>query len=344
MNSMNRFSIRSPLAELGLSRKHASQAIFLMSCLIAGTIVCRRIAGGFVPPAAVWGCLSTMLMTALGACAWWLNRDAAQRSRSEDETATRAIGENLLPVDMRWQVLCLLAPAYVLGWALMPTGTIAGIAFMTAWMVSTLIAISWTDEAISLGMKTAESEDDIRTVDYDRSPQSVLPFAQPRAENPLMTERESLDEIRSPVECSNVVPDKIAEIESQVDATEELIDESVDDSLSAEATADRPDVTLWMTRRTDADGFDSLEGGTKVKFSAGQKLAVVHLGFFPSFAQTPEMECEVLDEGTYHIRPAAVYPYGARLEIQRSGQPGESDVIELGFLVRSPLSVLSPAA
>ncbi|MFN0199833.1 MAG: hypothetical protein ACKVT0_24025 [Planctomycetaceae bacterium] len=341
---MHRFSIRSPLAELGLSRKHASQAIFLMSCLIAGTIVWRRLAGGFTPPATAYGCLSTVLMTALGACAWWLNRDATQRTLSEDSTATRAIGENLLPVDMRWLVLCLLAPAYLLGWSLMPAASIAGITFMTAWMVVSLTAIYWADEAISLQAEFAASHDADETTHHVHATQSVLPFAQPRAENALTTERECLGENRPAVECSNAVPEKSTEIEGQVVALEELIDESIEDSLADEATADRPDVTLWMTRRTDADGFDSLEGGTKVRFIAGQKLAVVHLGFFPSFAQTPEMECEILDEGSFHIRPAAVYPYGARLEIQRSGQPGESDVIELGFLVRSPLSVLSPAA
>ena len=111
------------------------------------------------------------------------------------------------------------------------------------------------------------------------------------------------------------------------------------------AVADEPDgpVTMWMTRRCDVDGCDWLEGGTKVRFLAGQKLAVVHLGFFPSFALTPEIECEILDEGTFHIRPAAVYPYGARLEVQRPA-PLEAAIVELGFSACAPLDELSPAA
>lgn len=81
------------------------------------------------------------------------------------------------------------------------------------------------------------------------------------------------------------------------------------------------DAEQWFSRST-ADGHDRIEGQVTAEFAAGQTLAMVHLTFNPPFSSLPELECEPeeTDESETELRwkIAALYRYGARIEVRRT--------------------------
>jgi hypothetical protein len=72
-------------------------------------------------------------------------------------------------------------------------------------------------------------------------------------------------------------------------------------------------VVQQLTRRDD-EGVDVFEGTIRVDFAAGQKLAVVHLPFWPAFSCPPRVVCEGAD---CRVKVAAVQVYGTRIEVKR---------------------------
>lgn len=210
--------------------------------------------------------------------------------------------------DPRLQGFAALLPGFLLGWSLLPAGEIFGMALLIAGTTVALCGVNWHLEALAISADLAELNDRI---------DSDVPTS-------AAGEVDALTWFQPPADESAFVANEVFS----------------DDAPEMPGDG----VTLWMKRQRDAEGCDSLEGATKVEFVADQKLAVVHLCFFPSFAGTPEMECEILDEGSFHIRPAAVYPYGARVEVQRSAPLDEPAVAELGFFARMPRDELSSAA
>ena len=92
-------------------------------------------------------------------------------------------------------------------------------------------------------------------------------------------------------------------------------------------------VSQWMSRSTSPEGDDVLEGSVVVQFEADQKQATAHLSFCPAFCEPPEVECEPLDDASVRLKIAAVYSYGARIDVRRSqGGPAR---VELGFTARA---------
>ncbi len=81
------------------------------------------------------------------------------------------------------------------------------------------------------------------------------------------------------------------------------------------------DAQQWFSRNT-ADGQDRIEGQVTAEFAAGQTLAMVHLTFNPPFSALPELECEPeeTDDPATDLRwkVAALYRYGARIEVRRT--------------------------
>ena len=74
-----------------------------------------------------------------------------------------------------------------------------------------------------------------------------------------------------------------------------------------------------MERTLDDSGAVALRGQTLAEFAAGQSVAVVHIPFCPAFELLPEITCEVIDAAAVRARAPAVYRYGARVELRRSG-------------------------
>ncbi len=95
--------------------------------------------------------------------------------------------------------------------------------------------------------------------------------------------------------------------------------------------------TLWLSRRLTADG-EQIEGWVRVEFAPGQRETVVHVAFCPPLAGSPEIETEDLDGMGLEIRIAAVFPFGTRLSIRRSGPLDEGHTDRIGFIAQTAAS------
>ena len=93
-------------------------------------------------------------------------------------------------------------------------------------------------------------------------------------------------------------------------------------------------LTSWMSRRLTTDG-ELIEGWVRVHFSGGQREAVVHVAFCPPLAGPPEIETEDLDGVGLEIRVAAVFPFGGRLSVRRSGPLDDPQTDRIGFIAHS---------
>ena len=89
-------------------------------------------------------------------------------------------------------------------------------------------------------------------------------------------------------------------------------------------------ITQRMTRQTLPDGVEEIEGSVRVLFSAGQRMASVHVPFSPSFAVAPQVECELVSDEDVRWKVSVVYPYGMRIELKRNGSDADAEV-ELSY-------------
>lgn len=90
----------------------------------------------------------------------------------------------------------------------------------------------------------------------------------------------------------------------------------------------------WLRRKKNPDGADVLEGATTVEFAPGQKTATTHLVFCPPFTEIPEFRLESPESSDVRVKIAAVYVYGARLELRRAGTGRGTEEIVLRFTAR----------
>jgi len=116
-------------------------------------------------------------------------------------------------------------------------------------------------------------------------------------------------------------------------------DESLDVESMETETADidsgsEDQLTLWLSRR-DTDHGEQIEGWVRVPFASGQRETTVHVAFCPPMSVCPEIETEELDGADLEIRVAAVFPFGVRLSVRRSGPLDERNSDRIGFIAQS---------
>lgn len=88
-----------------------------------------------------------------------------------------------------------------------------------------------------------------------------------------------------------------------------------DETSTGEATEE---FISRLQRRMLPDGGELLEGQLIATFEAGSKQAVLHVPFTPPFSAAPQVSCEIADGADARIKAAAVFRYGARLELKRN--------------------------
>ena len=98
----------------------------------------------------------------------------------------------------------------------------------------------------------------------------------------------------------------------------------------------------WTERSCDERGQVLLRGRVNGGFTAGQSLATVHIPFIPAFTCVPEFSCEIIDEPAVRARTPAVYRYGVRIELKRSGSAGLPLQVDVEF--RATLASTARAA
>jgi hypothetical protein len=87
----------------------------------------------------------------------------------------------------------------------------------------------------------------------------------------------------------------------------------------------------WMERTLDDVGTAILRGQVFAEFAAGQSVAVLHIPFCPAFALLPEITCDVIGAPAIRARAPAVYRYGARVELKRTGDTSHSTRVAIRF-------------
>lgn len=76
-------------------------------------------------------------------------------------------------------------------------------------------------------------------------------------------------------------------------------------------------VTQHLVRSRTPEGTEEIAGALRVKFAPGQRTDVVHVAFCPPFESTPDFETEAAGTESLSVKSVQVFPYGARLEVQR---------------------------
>jgi hypothetical protein len=87
----------------------------------------------------------------------------------------------------------------------------------------------------------------------------------------------------------------------------------------------------WMKRKRSDSGLVTVDGQAIAEFSAGQSVLSVHIPFCPTFSRIPEFSYEIMNEPSVLARKPAVYRYGARLELKRTGDTSHSARVEIRF-------------
>jgi hypothetical protein len=87
----------------------------------------------------------------------------------------------------------------------------------------------------------------------------------------------------------------------------------------------------WIERTNDPAGGVVCRGRCVAQFSAGQSVATVHIPFLPAFDSLPEFSCEVVDDPSIRSRTPAVYRYGARVELRRTGEIAHAICVAIRF-------------
>lgn len=100
---------------------------------------------------------------------------------------------------------------------------------------------------------------------------------------------------------------------------------------AAESQRRDPVESLRLKRMSPEEGRDRLEGVMTAEFIRGQTMTTLHVPFLPTFPRSPEFVCEIDDKAAVRIKGTAVYPYGCRLELKRSGEVSESIRVEVRF-------------
>lgn len=99
----------------------------------------------------------------------------------------------------------------------------------------------------------------------------------------------------------------------------------------------------WLRRFQNVAGHECLEGTAVGEFAAGRKQTVVHIAFCPPFESIPKFTCEASGDGV-RARVAAVYPYGVRIELKRTGDCTEPSRVEIEFAATNDGSARAVAA
>jgi len=99
--------------------------------------------------------------------------------------------------------------------------------------------------------------------------------------------------------------------------SQQVLERPAENGLESDSRVDRS-ASDWAERTTNASGQVTLRGQLQVAFAAGQTHTAAHVPFWPPFAHVPEFSCELVDQPAVRARPA-VFRYGARLELRRTG-------------------------
>ena len=107
---------------------------------------------------------------------------------------------------------------------------------------------------------------------------------------------------------------QVVSVESH-DNLNENSDEDTEEELEPMNQALPLNTTQSLTRHV-YEGYESIKGQIRVRFSATERTSVVHVPFWPPL-ENPEAECFVI-EGEGSAEAINIQPLGARIEVKRT--------------------------
>lgn len=244
-------------------------------------------------------------------------------------------------------------PGVMLGLAVMPPGSSMGLACLLGLYLTVVLTVTSQESASSDSGRSSESvsdaghqEKNISTGNehdaWNSTPsrQASDPPGSNATECPA-GQRHKMDD----AEHDESLDSRLSALAAQVDRRSGLEDRADEEataipfetSTSLVHPSCRPETTQWMSRSRSAD-TDIAEGAFRVHFTAGQRLAPVHLPFSPPLADTPDFECEPTDESDLRFRTTAVHAYGIRIEVSRSGDCNEEAIVEVAWSASASLN------
>lgn len=192
--------------------------------------------------------------------------------------------------------LITLAPPAVVGVALLPSGSVSGLAALATLAILSLSV-----------MVVAESEV-VRQI----------------CTSPGQAREETTDTVGSREESVADSNPLLGDLGLELADTDEL----------EEVAEDEPQgVSQSMSRTRLGDGSETIEGTIVLPFAAGQQIGVAHLPFSPPFGSQPRVTCHLLDDSPVRLRVTATQTYGARVEAKRTGSGFDADEILIGYMV-----------
>lgn len=230
-------------------------------------------------------------------------------------------------------------PGVMLGLAVMPAGSSAGLACLLGLYVATVVTLyAFESEAPIPGSENVAPSQTDQPVDRENASPNAALLEEPTdslAEESLgalsLEERLILQAAKS--EASDLEAESISEL--TVEESSAALPFESEESMPHPAS--NPDTTQWMSR-SRVDGMDVVEGSFRVRFAAGQRLAPVHLPFSPPLADTPELECEPADDSELRFRTTAVHAYGVRIEVSRAGNCDKATTVDVAWLASATIS------
>jgi hypothetical protein len=230
-------------------------------------------------------------------------------------------------------------PGVMLGLALMPPGSTAGLACLLGLYVAAVLTLSAFESERVTGLTEVvvqpkleqPSEHDYSAAASTASDEQPRVTGQRSFDNPALEDR-----LISQAAKFEVAPDD-DESSKNVAMAEPAAAVPFELNEPIPHPASNPDTTQWMSR-SRIEGLDVAEGSFRVRFTAGQRLAPVHLPFSPPLTDTPEFECEPADESDLRFRTTAVHAYGVRIEVSRSGDCNEEATVEVAWMASAALS------
>lgn len=235
-------------------------------------------------------------------------------------------------------------PGVMLGLAVMPSGSSMGLAcllglYLTAVLVATSLEPTHTDSERSNATVSSTghlekqismfSDNESRSSTHSRQASDCQESDQT---NSLTGRQQSVDDAGHDQSLDSRLSAMATNSDGRICSEDPLEHEATaipfDTSTSMVHPGNRPETTQWMSRSRMGD-TDIAEGAFRVHFTAGQRLAPVHLPFSPPLADTPDFECEPTDESDLRFRTTAVHAYGIRIEVSRSGDCDEEAAVDV---------------
>ena len=274
-------------------RRTLAAALWTATTIMAAVVVSRRLGGHFA------GGLHPAPTSLIVALLTGLNMAAAALLKSATSDAAM----------QRWSVslgvfLAALVPPFAMGVSLLAARSATGFpALVTLTLLCAVAMLVWGTD-IRWSPSANESPSDIAV--------TVGPT-------------ETINGISAARELAIAAASETDE-SLTLDGFDEL---DVDDPADSDGQA----FSQSMSRVTQSDGSETIEGTVTLRFDVGQQIGVVHLPFSPPLAGQPQVSCYLLEDIPVRLRVTATHTYGVRLEARRIETTSSAEEIIVGYTV-----------